>query len=291
MGTSWSASIVAPPEGSDRAIRVVLDSVIASMSNWEAESAISRFNQMPVGQWMDLPDDLLFVLSAGLDIAARSRGAFDPAIGRLVDHWGFGPPPWGPSSSPRHDGQSWRAIEVAERRARRMADVALDLSGIAKGYAVDAVADRLRAMGCRHFLIEIGGELRGEGVRPDGQPFWVDLESPPGLAALPVMRIALCGLSVATSGDYRRFREEDGRRLSHSIDPAINSPIDNGVASVSVLHSSAMLADAWATAFGVLGPLAGMQLAAREGLAVLMIVREGDGAREYMTPALSAMLG
>ena len=171
-----------------------------------------------------------------------------------------------------------------------MAQVALDFSGIAKGYAVDAVAERLRALGCRHFLIEIGGELRGEGIRPDGQPFWVDLETPPDIATLPILRIALCGISVATSGDYRRFREEGGRRLSHSIDPGTCAPADNGVASVSVLHSSTMLADAWATAIGILGPQAGMQLAAREGLAVQMIVREGQEGREYMTPALAEML-
>lgn len=288
MGTTWHARVVAPPPGLQAAVEGVLAGVIAQMSNWEVGSDISRFNRAPPGIWQNLPADLLTVVRAGLGIARRSGGAFDPAIGAVVQRWGFGPP--GASAPvPLLSGQPWQAIEVDEGRARRLADVALDLSGIAKGFAVDAVAERLRALGLRHFLVEIGGELRGEGIKPDGQPFWVDIEGPPGLA-LPTLRVALCGLSVATSGDYRRFREEGGRRLSHTIDPRTGAPIDNGVASVSVLHESTMLADAWATAIGVLGPREGMQLATREGLAALMIVREGDGAKEHVTPALAAML-
>jgi thiamine biosynthesis lipoprotein len=140
-----------------------------------------------------------------------------------------------------------------------------------------------------HFLVEIGGELRGDGVRPDGQPWWVDVEPPPGLS-VPTLRVALCGLAVATSGDYRRFRLEGDRRLSHSIDPATGAPISNAVASVTVLHDSAMLADAWATAITVLGPERGMRLATQHGLAARLVERQGDGGREYMTPALAAML-
>ncbi len=286
MGTSWSARIV---DGSDRcvaAVETVLIRVIAQMSNWEADSDICRFNRTPLGQWMTLPADMLTVLRGGLEIARISDGAFDPAIGRAVDHWGFGPLS-GPAS---HAPDPWRAIEVDGDRARRTRDVTLDFSGIAKGFAVDAVADALREAVHGDFLIEIGGELRGEGVKPDMQPWWVDVEAPPGLP-LPTLRVALCGLSVATSGDYRRFRTEGNRRLSHSIDPRTGAPIANDVASVTVLHESAMLADAWATTITVLGPDKGMALATRQGLAALLIRREGAGGREYMTPGLAAMLG
>lgn len=288
MGTSWSAQIVDAPSACLEAIEAVLSRIIAQMSNWEAESDISRFNRAPLGQWIALPADLVTVLRAGLDMARMSGGAFDPAIGHAVEAWGFGPSqhitsPAAPGTPP------WQAIELADGKARRLADVALDLSGIAKGFAVDAVADALIAMGVCNFLVEVGGELRGLGVKPDMQPWWVDLESPPGLA-LPVLRVALCGLSVATSGDYRRFRLSADRRLSHSIDPASGAPIANDVASVSVLHPQAMLADAWATAITVLGVERGMALATREGLAALLIRREGEGGREYMTPALAAML-
>ncbi len=289
MGTSWSARIADAPAGCEDAIRDVLARIIAQMSNWETGSDISRFNRSRIGQSVSLPTDLMTVLRAGIDMAKLSGGAFDPAVGKLVDSWGFGPSGiYAPSSRSNH-ASPWTAIEVGEQQARRTADVALDFSGIAKGFAVDAVAQRLRDLGARHFLVEIGGELRGDGIRPDGQPWWVDVEPPPGLG-LPTLRIALCGLSVATSGDYRRFRVEDDRLLSHSIDPATGMPIANHVASVSVLHESAMIADAWATAITVLGDESGMALATRHGIAARLIRREDDGGQEYMTPALAAML-
>ncbi len=286
MGTSWSAQIVDPPARCESAIEAVLARIIDQMSNWEAGSAISRFNRAAIGAWMPLPADMLTVLRAGLDMARLSGGAFDPAIGQLVDQWGFGP---GIGPATTSVTAPWTRIEVEGDRARRRADVALDFSGIAKGFAVDAAAAQLRAMGVANFLIEIGGELRGEGIKPDIQPWWVDVESPPDLT-IPTLRIALCGLSVATSGDYRRFRIADGARLSHSIDPATGAPIAAGVASVTVLHDSAMLADAWATAITVLGPDKGMALATRHDLAARLVLRTDDGVQEYMTPALAAML-
>lgn len=289
MGTSWSARIAAAPSQSAEAIEAVLARVIAQMSNWETASDISRFNAAPPGEWMSLPADMMTVLRAGLDMARLSGGAFDPAVGRMVAQWGFGPEGLtGISTAPSH-AAPWSAIEIIGTRARRTADVTLDFSGIAKGFAVDAVAAALRDLGVRHFLIEIGGELRGQGIKPDLQPWWVDVEAPPGMG-LPTLRIALCGLSVATSGDYRRFREEGETRLSHSIDPATGAPIANDVASVTVLHESTMMADAWATAITVLGHERGMMLATRHRIAARLIRREGDGGREYMTPALVAML-
>lgn len=290
MGTSWSARIVDAPSHSLEAIEAVLARIIAQMSNWEAESDISRFNRTPSGAWQTFPADFLTVLRAGIDMARLSGGAFDPAIGRLVDQWGFGPTSLAGFSSAPGYPSPWTAIEVEGERARRTADVALDFSGIGKGFAVDAVAAALRELGARHFLVEIGGELLGQGVKPDFQPWWVDVEGPPDLTAVPTLRIALCGFAMATSGDYRRFREQGGTRLSHSIDPATAAPIANDVASVTVLHDSAMMADAWATAITVLGPERGMALAARHGLAARLIRRTDQGGTEYMTPALAAML-
>ncbi|HAF41425.1 MAG TPA: FAD:protein FMN transferase [Sphingobium sp.] len=287
MGTSWSAQIVDPPEGCAAEIEKVLTGIIDQMSNWEANSAISRFNRLAVGEWMPLPADLLTVLRAGLDIARLSDGAFDPAIGRLVDRWGFGPD--AESFDAAVIPSPWRRIEVDGTRARRTADVSLDFSGIAKGFAVDAIAVALRAMGVANFLVEIGGELRGDGIKPDIQPWWVDVEAPPGLP-VPTLRIALSGLAVATSGDYRRYRMDRDRRLSHSIDPATGAPIAEGVASVTVLHDSAMLADALATAITILGPDRGMALATSHALAARLVLRTDAGAQEYMTPRLAAML-
>lgn len=300
MGTSWSAHVVVPDAGAPRALEAAilaeLGTVIAQMSQWEPGSDICRFNTAPIGQWHALPPAFSEVLRAALEIGAASGGAFNPAVGRLADLWGFGP------AGPRGTLPPIRAIaealagstgaiehDAALLRARRVSPATLDFSGIAKGYAVDAVARRLLALGLPDFLVEIGGELRGEGIKPDGQPWWVLLEPAPGSAAAPI-RVALHGLAVATSGNYARGFDRDGRRYSHTLDPRTGWPIDTGVASVSVLHAETMAADAWATALTVLGPDEGMALAARQGLAAHMLVRDDDTEHELFSPALRAML-
>lgn len=291
MGTRWSALIVGDGAALAGEIAGVLDRIVREMSHWAPASDLSRFNRSAPGRWQMLPPGFAKVLAAGLAVAEASGGAFDPAMGRLADLWGFGPP--GPREGVPTDAaiaaalaQSGRgAIEQHGQRARRTTAAALDFSGIAKGHAVDAVAERLLALGTEDFLVEIGGELRGEGVRPDGQPWWVDVEPVPGLDAAPI-RVALHGLGIATSGDYRRSFRHDGVDYAHTLDPRTGRPPANGVASVSVLHASAMLADAWATALAVLGP-PGMALAAREGLAARMLVR---GQGELLSPGLAAML-
>ncbi|RYY28552.1 MAG: FAD:protein FMN transferase [Sphingomonadales bacterium] len=293
MGTSWSARIVGgTPDLADK-IQGTLDRIVAEMSHWERNSNITRFNASEPGRWQPLPSDFERVLRAALDVAEASDGAFDPAMGTLADLWGFGP--GGPRLFPDDTAiaealasAGARHIEQDARRARRHAHAALDFSGIAKGYAVDAVAERLLGMGLRDFLIEIGGELRGEGIKPDGQPWWVDLEPVAGAALAPI-RAALHGLSVATSGDYRRAFVHAGKSYAHTLDPRTGRPLENGVASVTVLHPKCMLADAWATALTVLGP-DGMKLAEREGLAAHMVVRDGSGFSEFLSPMLRNMI-
>jgi FAD:protein FMN transferase len=294
MGTSWSVRVVGDGERLRPEIEAVLARIVAEMSHWVADSAISRFNRAEPGRWQPLPPGFATVLDAALAVARLSGGAFDPAMGLLADRWGFGPsgpraePPAEPIVADALAVSGWRRIEQDGRRARRLEPAALDLSGIAKGYAVDAVADRLRGLGHSDFLVEIGGELRGEGIKPDGQPWWVELEQAPGAPVAP-FRVALHGLSVATSGDYRRAFVHAGRRYAHTLDPRTGRPLDNGVASVSVLHPSCMMADAWATALGVLGP-AGLTIAEAQGLAAHMAVCDGMTLREHISPALQVML-
>ncbi|WP_084583104.1 FAD:protein FMN transferase [Sphingomonas azotifigens] len=296
MGTTWRLVVVNPPEDVRETVNAVLMRVVAEFSHWESGSRVGRFNRGMLGHWHPLSPEAIRVLDAAFAVHAASDGAFDPAAGVLADLWGFGP------TGPRDDLPSAYAIGEAramagaahleydrdQRRMRRREAVQVDLSGIAKGYAVDAVAERLVSLGIEDFLIEIGGELRGEGIKPDGQPWWVELEPPPATSLAP-LRIALHGLSVATSGDYQRFFEHDGRRFPHSIDPRTGWPIANTVVSVSVLHREAMLADAWATALTVLGP-AGMARAEEHGLAAYMVTGVGEAAVERMSPALQAML-
>lgn len=300
MGTTWAVQLWAgaslPEAPLRRAIQTVLDDVIAQMSTWEPEALISRFNRLPPGGAMVLPESFALVIDTALQVARRSRGAFDPTVGGAVGRWGFGPPSLAQGlqqSSPtgRWAGLGW---DGPSRRLHQTGGLRLDLSAIAKGHAVDRVSAVLRNSGLPHHLVDIGGELSGQGLKPSGQPWWVDLEMPDPACPLPPTRVALHGLAVATSGDYRRWRTgPQGERLSHTLDPRTGAPVVNAVASVTVLHPSAMWADAWATALMVLGPVDGLALADDEGLAALWTERPtpAHGAwRETLSPALRALL-
>ena len=291
MGTVWRVRCAVPaafdPEALHLAIARRLAGLVTEMSHWEADSRLSRFNRAAAGTWAKLPRDFAIVMATGLDIAARSGGAFDPAIGRLVDLWGFGPRPHarvpsGAEIAAALAVSGWQrlAYDSSAGWLRQPGGVALDLSGIAKGHAVDAVARLLTKHGIAHALVEIGGECLGLGVRPDLDPWWVDIETPPGTDIAP-LRVALHGLAVATSGDYVRGH--------HTLDPRTGQPA-RVVTSLSVLHPSAMIADAWASALTVLGPEAGATLATHEGLAVRCVYRAEAGVREWISPALAAML-
>ncbi|CAN5921165.1 FAD:protein FMN transferase [soil metagenome] len=304
MGTTWSASFVASSRCALEPLRLgvqaALDAVVAEMSPWEQASAISCFNRAAPGSWHSLPSAFFAVLAHGLLLAEASGGACDPCVGALVDLWGFGPRrreservfavPTRAAIARALACSGWQRLQVdaAARRVRQPGGLRLDLSGIAKGFGVDEVARFLQRSGIESFLVEVGGELRGEGLKPDGQPWWVALEVPG--AELPQTVVALHGLSVATSGDYRRCCEHGGQRYSHTIDPRNGWPIRHGLASVTVLHREAMAADALSTALTVLGVAAGLVFAREQGVAALFVSRTEGGFEEHTTDALAAML-
>jgi thiamine biosynthesis lipoprotein len=292
MGTYWRVRLAASPTLDLTAIRAAialrLDGIVGEMSHWTADSLLSQFNAAPGGSWTALPADFSAVIRTGLAVAEQSDGAFDPAIGRITDLYGLGPNPASGEPDPTVlatasavSGWHRLAFDAETRRLRQPGGLWLDLSGIAKGHAVNAVVDLLADMGVRHALVEIGGECAGRGLRPDSDPWWVDLETPPGLS-LPPLRIALHQLAVATSGNYVRG--------DHTIDPRTGLPVRNGIASVSVLHASAMAADAWASALTVLGWDQGTALAEREGLAARIVIVRDGAAEEWLSPALALML-
>lgn len=292
MGTRWTVRAVLPAGVAAAAVRAAivarLDGLVAEMSHWLPGSVLSRFNRARAGHWATLPPDFAHVVARAMTIAAETGGAFDPTIGRVVDLRGFGPTP---PASPPHDEDIAAALAAAgwqrltytpgDRRLRQPGGLSLDLSGIAKGHAVDAVADVLTHSGVHHALVEIGGEFVGRGIRPDGDPWWVDLEVPPGFHLAP-LRIALHELAVATSGDYRRG--------VHTIDPRSGHSVANGVISASVIHTDALTADAWATALTVLGAGEGVALATLHHVAARIVTRTSGETREHLTPALEAML-
>jgi thiamine biosynthesis lipoprotein len=300
MGTTWSVKLVAPPTANAEALTAMvqrqLDVVVAQMSPWERGSDLSHYNRAAAGTWTALPAAFAQVLACALDVAGRTGGAFDPTLGALVALWGFGPRPFsGAPPEPAAIAQAretagWRRVVLDGDRLLQPGGLRLDLNGVAKGFAVDQVASALDRAGARSYLVEVGGELRGTGAKPDGQPWWVELERPPGVGEGPRTLVALHGLSVATSGDYRRFFEHDGRRYAHTLDPATAAPVAGGPVSVTVLDQSCMRADAYATALTVMAPDAALAFAADHGLAALILTLGPSGLEERLSPALAAML-
>jgi thiamine biosynthesis lipoprotein len=306
MGTTWSVALRRPIGLALAEIRQrierELDRIVAEMSHWLPGSDLDRFNNAAAGTWHRLPERFWTVLAFALDLAERSNGAYDPTIGRLVDLWGFGPRSAPPCLPPEHEiaralaASGWHRVVLchAQRKARQPGGLRLDLSSVAKGYAVDAVMGCLDDLGVTHALVEIGGELKGAGVKPDGTPWWVALEPPPApgsdVVRPPPTVVALHGFAVATSGDYCRYLEIEGRRFAHTIDPRTGRPLANAPAAVTVLHTSCMQADALSTLLTVLGPEAGMAYAEEQKLAALFVVRDGNGLSERASSAFAAML-
>ncbi|OJT96703.1 MAG: hypothetical protein BGN82_00830 [Alphaproteobacteria bacterium 65-7] len=296
MGTSWSVVMTLSP-GSvladvEAALTAMLDRLVAQMSHWRPDSHLTRFNRAPAESWHDLPPDFQVVTQAALRVAAESDGAFDPSLGALVNLWGFGPS--GPRAAPPPQAAveallaqaGWRRLMLEGARLKQPGGLHLDYSGIAKGHAVDCLSRLLTTLGIRDHLAEIGGELRGAGVKPDGAPWWVGLDSGAGSTETVV---ALHGLSIATSGSERGF-VHDGRAYGHTLDPRTGAPLENNVASVTVLHPECLLADAYATALMVMGADRGLAFAADHGLAALFVLRDGQGLAERLSPACQAML-
>ena len=300
MGTNWSVRAFVPvgfnTQRLDADIETLFADIVAQMSLWANGSAINRFNDLPAGAWLELPGRFNAVLDAALEVAAQTDGAFDPTLGALVDVWGFGAKP------PARDFPNEEELRLARANAGwckltrdgakllQPGGLRLDLNGVAKGYAVDQVLALAKLAALPSCLVEIGGELSGFGVKPGGQPWWVELEQPPGAVAARTLA-ALFDLSIATSGDYRRRAIIAGRTISHTISPETGAPIENDIASVTVLHRSCMYADAYASALTVMGVTPAIAFANAHGLPALILRRTPNGFEESVSEAAAAMLG
>ncbi|CAJ5277712.1 FAD:protein FMN transferase [Burkholderia pseudomallei] len=357
MGTRYGAQFYAPPTADARAIAAALDAAVravdAQMSNWKADSDLSRLNRATPGSWTPICANLAAVLVRAREIGRETDNAFNIGVGTLVDRWGFGPGaaanrqadnewaanrqaagrhtvdrrtvdrhtadrhtadrqtkdgrtpdrqparPAGPANglsgaidarrrtsilrspvpSPCRPIDELLEVDVARGRARRLADVAFDLCGIAKGFGVDELARVLDRHGIGAWLVGIDGELRVRGCKPDGSPWAIALEAPDYDRRGAMGAIDLVDAAVATSGDYRHWADFGGERLSHTMDPRAGAPLRGDIASVTVVAPTCTDADAYATALMVLGAQAGRAHAERHGLDALFVVRDGDALR------------
>ncbi len=300
MGTTYHVTIVADqPAPADLAEQIdrALSAVDQSMSTYKSQSELSQFNRLPLSEQMKASDQFWAVLQTSEKIWRQSAGAFDPSVGPVVDLWGFGPQ----ASQDRipEDSEIAAALENAgfehllfnrsEQAISKQKAIALDLSAVAKGYAVDQVAELLEMLALPDYLVEVGGEMRLSGSNPEGNPWRVAIELP---SLMPQVQqvIEIHSGAVATSGDYRNYFEKEGVRYSHTIDPRSGKPITHNLASVTVIEDHCADADAWATALMVLGEEEGIRIANQYAIPAYMLVREGDGFRVISSTAFEPYL-
>jgi thiamine biosynthesis lipoprotein len=288
-------------------VQACIDATLADvdrrLSTYAGDSEVSRLNRNASADWIPVSRPLVAVLAAAQRVSAETRGAFDITVAPLVRLWGFGagvsarqatmielPPPEFIHDAMANVGYSWLEVRTGARPAVRKAKVPLelDLDGIAPGYAVDRLSQCLTRARFRDHLVEIGGEVRASGGREDGRPWRIAIETPLAGVRQAYTGVDLSDLAISTSGNYRAFRRlADGRVISHTIDPRTGEPVRHTLASVTVVHPRAVLADAYATALMVLGPEDGYALAEALGLPALFLERVGraQALRERATPA------
>ncbi len=290
MGTTYTVVIPALRDARLRAdlsaeIEALLGRVNSAMSTYQSDSAISRFNRTTSVDWFEVPAIFAVVADQALEIATTSDGAFDPTVGPLVQRWGFGTqenstPPSESEISQLLEQTGYQLLEVRiDPPALRKSDpqLQLDLSAIAKGFAVDEIARHVETFGFDQYLVEIGGELRVRGTNRNADPWRIGIQQPGADGAVAERALSLTSGGVATSGDYRNFIKFNNKRYSHIIDPRSGYPAEHALASVTVIADSAMNADAWATAFMVLGARQGVKVANQFNIAAYFLEPGAQG--------------
>lgn len=292
MGTRYTALFYAGAGIDADEIGQRLSSAVArvdqQMSTWKPDSDLNRLNAAPEQEWVSVPKELATVLSAALRVSQQSGGAFDIAVGDLVNAWGFGPGEQTVTEqaigtiAPRARllASAALVVEPQHNQARKRVPLNLDLSGIAKGFGVDELARCLEGFGITRYLVGIDGEMRARGVKPDGQCWVVALEKPSRDVREVMGVMELGDAAIATSGDYRHWVDVAGHSYAHTMNPATGAPLCNPLAAVTVVATSCMLADAWATALMVLGETGGPRLAQERGMDALFVLREGEQFKE-----------
>ncbi len=304
MGTTFKVSIVEPDETLDTGaleadIVATLTHIDDVASTWREDSELSRFNADRSIDWIIVSAEFCAMLDSAFAVSAATAGAFDVTVGPYVNLWGFGPA--GDVAEPPADavidgtansvGYDKIELDCAEGLVRKDdADIYVDLSGWAKGHAVDKLAAVLDERGIANYLVEIGGEIRARGHNSEALEWAIAVEAPSTTKRVPHAIVRLTDTGLATSGDYRNFFEHAGASYSHTIDPRTGRPVTHTLAAVTVVHESAAYADAMATALLVLGPEDGPELARELGLAAYFLVRGAADIEEISTTEFDALI-
>ncbi|VVM97592.1 FAD:protein FMN transferase [Pseudomonas fluorescens] len=288
MGSTWSvkylrhADLPAPTE-----VRIEVEKILAEvdqqMSTYRSDSDIERFNDLPANRCQKMPEPVLELVRVGEQLSVQSEGSFDLTVEPLLNLWGFGPQareekvpnPEALAEVRQRVGHAHLRIEGD--RLCKDAAVEVDFNSIAAGYAVDRIAAKLEAMGIQNYLAEATGELKASGRKLDGSPWRVALEEPRDDQQVAQRILAVDGYGVSTSGDYRNYFQQGGRRYSHTFDARTGAPVLHTLASVTVIHPSALMADGLSTLLLILGPERGWDYAETHGIGAFFVIRADTG--------------
>ncbi len=266
-----------------REVEQILADVDRQMSTYRSDSDIARFNALPANRCQKMPAPVLELIRVGQSLSEQSEGSFDLTVEPLLDLWGFGPQSRGENvPDPRaladvRQRVGYRHLRIDKDRLCKDAAVEVDFNSIAAGYAVDSIAARLQALGIQNYLAEVTGELKATGKKLDGSAWKIALEEPRDDQQVVQRILSVDGYAVSTSGDYRHYFVQGGRRYSHTIDAHTGAPVLHTLASVTVLHPSALMADGLSTLLLILGPERGWDYAQRHDIGAFFVIRADTG--------------
>lgn len=302
MGSSYTVQYVRRAGGPAPAtvkgeVQVLLEGIDQRFSTYRSDSLIGQFNQLPANRCQAMPADVLQLVRVGEQLSRQSDGAFDLTVEPLLDLWGFGPqaraeavPEAGVLARVR-ERVGYQHLHIDGQQLCKDAAVEVDFNSIAAGHAVDLIAERLRALGLDSFLVEATGELKAVGRKPDGSAWRVALELPRDDRQIAQQVVPVDGYGVSTSGDYRHYFEDNGRRYSHTFDARLGRPVSHALASVTVLAPTALMADGYSTLLLILGPEQGWRFALEHQIAAVFVSRVEGGFVSRATPAFNTIAG
>lgn len=293
MGTTYQITLQSDNEIAthlQREIDIELLKINQLMSTYIDDSELSLLNQSTSIDCQKISDETYYVMQNAIEVSRKTAGKFDVTIGPLISEWGFDKKQTNNAIPDEQRIQNllqqvgYDKITLGNHCIQKQyAGISINLSAIAKGYGVDQIAALLQANNISNYLVEIGGETASKGFNPKSVSWRLAIESPVEERRQIQQIFSPLGLGVATSGDYRNYFEKDGVRFSHTIDPTTGKPITHNLVSVTVLHQQTMLADAYATAFMVMGAEQTIAFAEQHQLPVYILVKTNHGFKPVYT--------
>lgn len=305
MGTTWHITFLPNPRLTKdaKALRADIEAILVrideQMSNWRKDSEISRFNQAQVTEWFPVSLDLVKVVTVAQQVSQLSNGVYDVTVGPLVNVWGFGTTKKAEAKPTDAEIQAalakvgYQKLFVQEQPPalrKAVPELYVDLASIAPGYAVDLIGEYFVQQGITDYMVEIGGEVRTLGKSPRGDDWRIGIEKPVDLGSAVQQGMLLINSGLSTSGDYRDFFMENGKRYSHTIDTSTGYTASHSLASVSVVAENATLADAYSTMLMAMGEVKGKAFADTHQLKAFFIWRTDKGFETYATAGFQPLL-